>query len=84
MTTYPRWMNGPTVKKETYVSTAIWLNTGILLFEAGIFYSLSLAAIGLGIFLFSDLNFVLHWIEILRWKGLDGMVCIRKARAPPS
>ncbi len=52
MTTYPRWMNGPTVKKEIYVSTCIWLNIGLLLFEAGIFYSLTLAVIGLGLFLF--------------------------------
>lgn len=52
MTTYPRWMNGPLVDKDTYVSTALWLNIGIILFEIGIFFSLSLIATGLGIFLF--------------------------------
>ena len=52
MTTYPRWMNGPPVSKEIYISAWLWLNVGIIFFEIGLFYSLSLVATGLGIFLF--------------------------------
>ena len=52
MTTYPRWMNGPLVSREMYISSWAWLSIGMLLVEVGLFYSMSLLATGLGIFLF--------------------------------
>ncbi|MDH5485148.1 MAG: NnrS family protein, partial [Gammaproteobacteria bacterium] len=52
MTVYPRWMNGPLVKQEHYVNTFLWMALGILLFEVGIFFNLTLAATGLAIYLF--------------------------------
>jgi uncharacterized protein involved in response to NO len=52
MTTYPRWMNAPLVTRDIYISSWLWLSVGILLVEVGMFFSLSLLATGLGIFLF--------------------------------
>jgi len=52
MTTYPRWMNGPLVGRDMYISTWAWLSIGVLVIEIGLFSSLSLLATGLGIFLF--------------------------------
>lgn len=51
-TVYPRWMNGPLVPKDSYVSTFIWLSSGMLLFQLGLFFNSLLIAIGLSIFLF--------------------------------
>ena len=51
MTVYPRWMNGTIIKKEHYVSTFTWLVLGILLFEVGIFFNLTLATTGILIYL---------------------------------
>ena len=47
MTVYPRWMNGTEVSKSTYIATFIWLTGGMLLFEIGLFYNLSIALFGL-------------------------------------
>lgn len=51
-TVYPRWMNGPLVPKDSYISTFVWLSLGMLLFQAGLFFNSLLASIGLSIFLF--------------------------------
>ncbi|MCW8956324.1 MAG: NnrS family protein, partial [Gammaproteobacteria bacterium] len=51
-TVYPRWMNGPLVPRDSYISTFIWLTSGILLFQIGLFFSALLATIGLSLFLF--------------------------------
>jgi len=52
MTVYPRWMNATEVSKDAYISTFICLSAGILMFEVGIFFKLSIALSGLAIFLF--------------------------------
>lgn len=51
-TVYPRWMNGPLVPKSSYISTFIWMCSGILLFELGVFFNLFIAVIGIAIFMF--------------------------------
>lgn len=51
-TVYPRWMNGPLVPKDSYISTFIWLSLGMILFELGLFFNSLLATVGLSIFLF--------------------------------
>jgi len=51
MTVYPRWMNGELVPKVVYINTFIWLCLGMLLFQIGIFFSITLAAIGIAVFL---------------------------------
>lgn len=51
-TVYPRWMNGPLVPRDSYISTFIWLSLGMILFELGLFFNSLLATIGLSIFLF--------------------------------
>ncbi len=51
MTVYPRWMNGELVPKVVYINIFVWLSLGMLLFQAGIFFSITLAAIGIAIFL---------------------------------
>ncbi|MBG7610538.1 MAG: NnrS family protein, partial [Anaerolineae bacterium] len=51
MTVYPRWMNGELVPKVAYISTFAWLCFGMLLFQIGIFFNITLAAIGVAIFL---------------------------------
>lgn len=52
MTVYPRWMNGELIPKESYISTFAWMTVGMLVFEAGIFLNLTMAAAGIAIFLF--------------------------------
>jgi uncharacterized protein involved in response to NO len=56
MTVFPRWMNTELIKKEHYVSTFIWLNAGLLIFEFSLFFKLSYLFAGLGIFLFGWVN----------------------------
>ena len=51
MTVYPRWMNGELVSKVAYTNTFAWLCIGILLFQIGIFFNITMAAIGIAIFL---------------------------------
>jgi uncharacterized protein involved in response to NO len=51
MTTYPRWMNGQIIPRERYLGAFAWLSAGMALFEAGVFFNLSIAATGLMIFL---------------------------------
>jgi uncharacterized protein involved in response to NO len=51
MTVYPRWMNGELVSKVAYVSSFTCLSLGMLLFQIGIFINITLAAVGLAIFL---------------------------------
>jgi uncharacterized protein involved in response to NO len=52
MTVYPRWMNGELVPRESYISTFLWMVIGMLTFEFGIFFNLTIAATGITIFLF--------------------------------
>lgn len=52
MTVYPRWMNGELVPKVAYINAFAWLSLGMLLFQIGIFFSITLAAIGIAVFLF--------------------------------
>ena len=56
MTVFPRWMNTELIKKEHYVSTFIWLNAGLFIFEISLFFKLSYLFAGLGIFLFGWVN----------------------------
>ncbi|MFW2374369.1 MAG: NnrS family protein [Gammaproteobacteria bacterium] len=51
-TVYPRWMNGPLVPRDSYISTFVWLSSGMLLFQIGLFFNSLLSTIGLSIFLF--------------------------------
>jgi len=52
MTAYPRWMNGELVPKVAYVNAFAWLSLGMLLFQIGIFFSITMAASGIAVFLF--------------------------------
>jgi len=40
-TVFPRWMNGKPIEKSSYTAVFIWLNTGIVIFELGLFHSLT-------------------------------------------
>lgn len=51
-TVYPRWMNGPLIAKDSYISTFVWMTSGLTLFQLGLFFSIRLATIGLSVFLF--------------------------------
>jgi len=55
MTVYPRWMNGTEIQKDSYIGTFICLSAGMLIFETGIFFNLSIAIFGL-------ITFLLGWI----------------------
>lgn len=52
MTVFPRWMGGELISRDHYISTWIWLNLGLLMFEISLFGKPHLALSGLGIFLF--------------------------------
>ncbi len=62
MTVFPRWMNTKAIEKEHYVSTFIWLNVGLFIFEISLFFNTSSIFSGLGIFLFGWLQgiFILY------------------------
>ena len=55
MTVYPRWMNGAEINKNMYISAFIWLATGMIIFEAGVYFSLPLAVFGL-------ITFIIGWL----------------------
>ena len=52
MTTYPRWMNGSSINKEQYISSFIWMNLGIIIFEIGLFSNFTILTSGLIMFIF--------------------------------
>lgn len=51
MTTYPRWMNGTVIPRDSYVHSFAWLITGMAIFEIGLFWRLDIAAAGLSAYL---------------------------------
>ncbi|MCR4346667.1 MAG: NnrS family protein [Sulfuricaulis sp.] len=46
-TVYPRWMGGPVIAASRYVAVFFFLVTGMVLFYAGLFFSLLLVALAL-------------------------------------
>jgi uncharacterized protein involved in response to NO len=70
MTVYPRWMNGTEINKDSYIATFALLSAGILMFETGLFYSISIATIGL-------ITFLLGW-------ALGGWALYKVFRDAPS
>jgi uncharacterized protein involved in response to NO len=51
MTTYPRWMSGTAIPLQRYQTTFLLLSSGVLLFYCGLFFSRSLATIGVALLL---------------------------------
>ncbi len=51
-TVFPRWMNGRPIEKTAYIAVAVWLNSGIIIFELGLFHSLTAAFSGIVVLLF--------------------------------
>ncbi|HED34145.1 MAG TPA: NnrS family protein [Gammaproteobacteria bacterium] len=51
LTVFPRWMNGRPIEKSSYTAVFIWLNAGIIIFELGLFHSLTTAFSGIIILL---------------------------------
>ncbi len=66
MTTFPRWMNGPLIKKQDYIATFTWCVIGISIFEFGILHQTSTAVYGLAIFLFGWALGIYYLYRVLR------------------
>ncbi len=51
MTVFPRWMGGELIQRQHIISTWLWLTSGLLIFEVGLYTGLRVALSGLLIFL---------------------------------
>ncbi len=51
MTTYPRWMNGPVIPRESYIHTFRWMAMGMVIFEIGLFWRIDMVVAGLATYL---------------------------------
>jgi uncharacterized protein involved in response to NO len=62
-TVYPRWMNGPVVRRGVYATTAITMSAGTLAWLAGTFTSQSLLLAGT---VFVGIGFAIGIVELIR------------------